>query len=259
MDLVGDCPRGQGHQLLRVVSDELRLRVRRLRTESISTGRSTERAKLAGSIARVVDRHQALFLTRGPRAPRSRSSTTRWRTSSAAVNAPPPTADRREKSSASSATRCSACIARCFQKNVPIDYVHINHLVRGQLRSLQAGHPALPADAARASAGALREYVQTAARSLPKRGSAWNNEKGLRVRPRARPRPVGGDGRREKQRSRPPPERTHVDQLGRAAICPVSPRATRLPAPLVQGNPRAHAHPSPASSAQFADGAARPQ
>ena len=221
--------RRQGHQLLRLVSDELRLRVGRVRAESSSTARSrSARSWRARSRASSIGIRRCSS-TRGPRAPRSRSSTTRWRISSAAVSAPRRTAARREKSSASSAIRCSASIARCFRRTSR-STTCTSTICRRRAASVQtARHPALSADAATGvRRGDSRVRAATAVRSWPKRGSAGTTSGATR---RIAVPGLGLSevmGARESS-DRDGPERPHVDRAGAAAIFQVSTKGDQLP------------------------------
>ena len=114
--------------------------------------------------------------TRGPRVPRSRSATTAAHFVGA-VSAPQRTAVRRERSSGSSAIRCSVSIARC-SKNVPIDYVPHLSATADSINIVSSSCP-IP-DAAQASAPRRFEYVQNVVRSWPKRRLGWNNERDTR-------------------------------------------------------------------------------
>ena len=102
---------------LRVLPDEHRLRVGRLRADP-ARRHVTERApRGGGDRARSSTAHSALFLGGAAGAgARWRSSTTRSRTSSAAGSGRPPTAGRRARWPASSATRCSASTARSSRR-----------------------------------------------------------------------------------------------------------------------------------------------
>ena len=109
--------RGEGDLHLRVLPDEHRLRVGRLRAHPARRDAHRARAAWPGGIARLVGEHSALFLGARPlRVARWRSSTTRSPTSSAAGSGRPPTAGRRARWPASSATRCSASTARSSRR-----------------------------------------------------------------------------------------------------------------------------------------------
>ena len=194
------------------------------------------RAKLAGSIARVVDRHQALFLdARPPRAevaivynPLAHFVGGRQR--AAAYGGPQGEVVGIERDSLLGVHRA------LFPKNVPLDYVHINHLSAKGASVNTARDPALSPDA---PAGVRRGDSRVRAERWCARGrSAARLEQraGLRVRSSAGPRPVG---RRRRQGSgdRDGPERPHVHCLEqrRSSRCHQGRPAAR---PLVQGNAR---------------------
>ena len=192
-------------------------------------GTITARAKLAGSIARVVDQHQALLLdARPPRAevaivynPLAHFVGGRQR--AAAYGGPQGEVVGIERDSLLGVHRA------LFPKNVPIDYVHINHLGDGRLSQYRLVILPYPPMLPQASAAAIREYVQNGGALVAEARLGWNNERGLRVRSGAGPRPVG---RRRRQRSsdRDGPERPHVHCAGAAAIFQVSTRKTSCPA-----------------------------
>src|SRR5690606_40228559 len=98
-------------------------------------GTVTERARTAGSIARVVDRHQALFLEARPIAsevaivynPLSHFVGGRQR--AAAYGGPQGEVIGIERDSLLGIHRA------LFPLNVPVDYVHVNHVTAESLRS----------------------------------------------------------------------------------------------------------------------------
>ena len=141
-------------------------------------GTITARAKLAGSIARVVDQHQALLLdARPPRAevaivynPLAHFVGGRQR--AAAYGGPQGEVVGIERDSLLGVHRA------LFPKNVPIDYVHINHLGDGRLNQYRLVILPYPPMLPQASAAAIREYVQNGGALVAEARLGWNNERG---------------------------------------------------------------------------------
>ena len=141
-------------------------------------GTITERAKVAGAIARIVDRNQRLFLdARPPRAevaivynPLAHFVGGRQRAT--AYGGPQGEVVGIERDSLLGVHRA------LFPHNVPLDYVHIDHLAGGKLAQYKLVifpyPPMLPA----ASARALREYVSGGGTLVAEARLAWNNERG---------------------------------------------------------------------------------
>jgi beta-galactosidase len=141
-------------------------------------GTVTARAKLAGSIARVVDQHQSLLLdARPPRAevaivynPLAHFVGGRQR--AAAYGGPQGEVAGIERDSLLGAHRA------LFGKNVPIDYVHIDHLGDGRLNQYRLVILPYPPMLPQASAAALREYVRQGGALVTEARLGWNNERG---------------------------------------------------------------------------------
>jgi len=142
-------------------------------------GTITERAKLAGSIARVVDRHQALFLdARPPRAevavvynPLAHFVGGRQR--AAAYGGPQGEVVGIERDSLLGVHRA------LFAKNVPLDYVHINHLTPEKLRQYKLVVFPYPLMLPEASTRVLADYVREGGNLVAEARLAWNNERGF--------------------------------------------------------------------------------
>jgi len=141
-------------------------------------GTVTERARLAGSIAKVVDRHQALFLdARPPRAevaivynPLAHFVGGRQRAT--AYGGPQGEVVGIERDSLLGVHRA------LFPKNVPIDYVHIGHLQDRRLDQYKLVILPYPPMLPEASAGALRDYVSRGGALVAEARLGWNNERG---------------------------------------------------------------------------------
>ena len=199
-------------------------------------GTITARAKLAGSIARVVDQHQALLLdARPPRAevaivynPLAHFVGGRQR--AAAYGGPQGEVVGIERDSLLGVHRA------LFPKNVPIDYVHINHLGEGRLNQYRLVILPYPPMLPQASAAAIREYVQNGGSLVAEARLGWNNERGY-----ASDRVPGlglSDvvGAREAAIETAPNGRTSIAwSERRSSRCHQGRPAAR---PLVQGDPR---------------------
>ncbi|HEY0872399.1 MAG TPA: beta-galactosidase [Vicinamibacterales bacterium] len=141
-------------------------------------GTITERAKVAGSIASVVDKHQALFL--GARPPRAEVAIVYnplahfvgGRQRAAAYGGPQGEVVGIERDSLLGVHRA------LFPSNVPLDYVHINHLSAEKLAQYKLVIFPYPLMLPEASAKVLTDYVQSGGTLLAEARLAWNNEKG---------------------------------------------------------------------------------
>ena len=141
-------------------------------------GTITDRARAAGEIARVVDRHQALFLeARPPRAeiavvynPLAHFVGGRQR--AAAYGGPQGEVIGIERDSLLGVHRA------LYSENLPVDYVHVSHLGEHKLRQYKLVYlpysPMLPESAA----PALRDYVRNGGTLVSEARLAWNNERG---------------------------------------------------------------------------------
>jgi beta-galactosidase len=141
-------------------------------------GTVSERARLAGSIARVVDANQRLFLdSRPPRAevaviynPLGHFVGGRQRAT--AYAGPQGEVAGIERDSLLGIHRA------LFTRNVPLDYVHIDHLSAQKLGHYKLVVFPYPVMVPEASAKLLREYVTTGGTLVAEARLAWNNEKG---------------------------------------------------------------------------------
>jgi beta-galactosidase len=141
-------------------------------------GTITERARLAGSIARVVDRNQQLFLdARPPGAevavvynPLAHFVGGRQRATP--YGGPQGEVAGIERDSLLGVHRA------LFPRNVPLDYVHMNHLTDGKLRQYKLVIFPYPIMVPETSARVLREYVRGGGTLVTEARLAWNNERG---------------------------------------------------------------------------------
>ncbi len=142
-------------------------------------GTITERAREAGRIARVVDRHQSLFLNaRPPRAevaiiynPLAHFVGGRQRATP--YGGPQGEVAGIERDSWLGIHRA------LFPKNVPVDYVHIDHITAESLRPFKLVYFAYPLMMPEAAAGVLREYVAGGGALVAEARPGWNNERGF--------------------------------------------------------------------------------
>lgn len=141
-------------------------------------GTITERAKLAGSIAQVVDRNQALFLDAKP--PRAEVAViynplahfVGGRQRAAAYGGPQGEVVGIERDSWLGIHRA------LFAKNVALDYVHINHVTAERLRQYKLVLFPYPLMLPEASVRALTDYVREGGALVAEARLAWNNERG---------------------------------------------------------------------------------
>jgi beta-galactosidase len=141
-------------------------------------GTTTERARAAGAIARVVDRHQALFLAATP--PRAEVAIVYnplahfvgGRQRATAYGGPQGEVAGIERDSLLGAHRA------LFPKNVPLDYVHINHLDANRLAQYKLLILPYPPMLPEKSAAPLRDYVLNGGTLVAEARLAWNNERG---------------------------------------------------------------------------------
>ncbi|MBP1606512.1 MAG: Beta-galactosidase [Acidobacteria bacterium] len=141
-------------------------------------GTITERAREAGAIARVVDRHQALLLAaRPPRAevavaynPLSHFVGGRQR--AASYGGPQGEVAGIERDSLLGIHRA------LFRLNVPLDYVHIDHVSVESLRPYKLVVFPYPLMVREAVARVLREYVAGGGALVAEARLAWSNERG---------------------------------------------------------------------------------
>jgi beta-galactosidase len=141
-------------------------------------GSITDRAKAAGSIARIVDRHQQLFLdARPPQAevavvynPLAHFVGGRQR--AAAYGGPQGEVVGIERDSLLGIHRA------LFPRNVPLDYVHINHLDGERLRQYKLLVLPYPPMLPEASAAVLKAYVERGGALVAEARLGWNNERG---------------------------------------------------------------------------------
>jgi beta-galactosidase len=141
-------------------------------------GTITDRARLAGSIARIVDRHQQLFLeARPPRAevaivynPLSHFVGGRQR--AAAYGGPQGEVVGIERDSLLGVHRA------LFPQNVPIDFVHLAHVSAQSLRQYKLVIFPYPLMMPEASARVLADYVREGGVLVAEARLGWNNERG---------------------------------------------------------------------------------
>jgi beta-galactosidase len=142
-------------------------------------GTITERAKLAGSIAAVVDRNQQLFLdARPPRAevavvynPLAHFVGGRQR--AAAYGGPQGEVVGIERDSLLGVHRA------LFARNVPLDYVHIDHMSADTLRQYKLVFFPYPLMMPERAAAVLTGYVRSGGTLVTEARLGWNNERGF--------------------------------------------------------------------------------
>lgn len=141
-------------------------------------GTITERARAAGAIASVVDRNQRLFLDARP--PTSEVAVVYnplahfvgGRQRAAAYGGPQGEVAGIERDSLLGVHRA------LFPGNVPLDYVHVNHLSTEKLAGYRLVIFPYPLMLPEASAQVLKAYVEGGGTLVAEARLAWNNEKG---------------------------------------------------------------------------------
>ncbi len=141
-------------------------------------GTITDRARAAGAIARVVDRYQPLFLNARPPVaevaviynPLAHFVGGRQR--AAAYGGPQGEVIGIERDSLLGVHRA------LFSRNVPLDYVHIDHLSLEKLRQYKLVIFPYPLMVPEASARVLRDYVHGGGSLVAEARLGWSNERG---------------------------------------------------------------------------------
>lgn len=141
-------------------------------------GTITDRAKVAGSIARVVDANQKLFLAAKP--PRAEVAVVYnplnhfvgGRQRAAVYGGPQGEVAGIERDSLLGVHRA------LFPRNVQLDYVHMNHLTADKLRQYKIVIFPYPLMLPAGSAEILRDYVRDGGTLVAEARLGWNNERG---------------------------------------------------------------------------------
>jgi beta-galactosidase len=141
-------------------------------------GTLTERAKAAGAVAKVVDGNQKLFA--GARPPKAEvavvynplSHFIGGRQRQAAYGGPQGEVASIERDS------LLGIYKALWGKNLPLDYVHIQHLKASELRQYKMIYLPYPLMLPEASVAELRAYVQAGGRLVAEARPGWNNEHG---------------------------------------------------------------------------------
>jgi beta-galactosidase len=141
-------------------------------------GTITDRAKIAGWISKIVDENKQLFLNARP--PRAEVAVVYnplahfvgGRQRAAAYGGPQGEVVGIERDSLLGVHRA------LFPSNVPLDFVHIDHLSNEKLRQYKLLIFPYPLMIPEASAKTLRDYVENGGTLLAEARLAWNNEKG---------------------------------------------------------------------------------
>jgi len=141
-------------------------------------GTLTERAKAAGAVAKVVDGNQKLFA--GARPPKAEvavvynplSHFIGGRQRQAAYGGPQGEVASIERDS------LLGIYKALWGKNLPLDYVHIQHLKASELRQYKMIYLPYPLMLPEASVAELRAYVQAGGHLVAEARPGWNNEHG---------------------------------------------------------------------------------
>jgi beta-galactosidase len=141
-------------------------------------GTVTDRARLAGSIAQIVDRNQRLFLDARP--PRAEVAViynplghfVGGRQRAAAYGGPQGEVAGIERDSLLGVHRA------LFPRNVPLDFVHIAHLSNDKLRQYKLVIFPYPLMMPESAARLLADYVREGGALVAEARLGWNNERG---------------------------------------------------------------------------------
>jgi beta-galactosidase len=141
-------------------------------------GTVTERARVAGGIARLVDRHSALFLAARP--PQSEVAVVYnplahfvgGRQRATPYGGPQGEVAGIERDSLLGVYRA------LFPTNVPLDFVHADHLKASELAPYRLVVLPYPLMMPRAAALELREYVRAGGALVAEARAGWNDEQG---------------------------------------------------------------------------------
>jgi beta-galactosidase len=141
-------------------------------------GTITERSRVAGSVAQVVDRNQKLFIDARP--PQAEVAVVYnplayfigGRQRQAAYGGPQGEVNGIERDSMMGIYRS------LFPTNVPLDFIHISHLSQETLRRYKMVLLPYPLMVPAASAAALTEYVRNGGRLVAEARLGWSNESG---------------------------------------------------------------------------------
>jgi beta-galactosidase len=142
-------------------------------------GSLTERARVAGAVARVVDRNQSLFLNARP--PQARVAVIYNPLAHFVGGRQRATAYGGPQGEVASIERDSllGIHKALFPRNVPLDYVHIDNLSAAALAPYRLVYLPYPLMLPEKAAGPLREFVGNGGALVAEARLGWNNERGL--------------------------------------------------------------------------------
>jgi beta-galactosidase len=141
-------------------------------------GTTTERARVAGSIAKVIDRNQKLFLEARP--PKAGVAVIYNPLAHFVGGRQRATAYAGPQGEVASIERDSLLgIHRAlFPRNLPLDFIHIDHLSQNLLKQYKLVYFPYPLMFPEAAAAPLEEYVRNGGTLVAEARMGWNNERG---------------------------------------------------------------------------------
>ena len=141
-------------------------------------GTLTERSKVAGAVARVVDANQKSFLAARP--PKAEVAIVYNPLSHFVGGRQRETSYGGAQGEVNSIERDSmlGIYRALFPSNVPLDFIHINHLSQENLKQYKLVFLPYPLMIPASSAVELREYVDRGGRLVAEARLGWSNEKG---------------------------------------------------------------------------------
>ncbi len=142
-------------------------------------GTITERSRVAGSIARLVDQNQQLFLDARP--PKAQVAVVYNPLAHFVGGRQRATAYAGPQGEVAGIERDSllGVYGALFSRNVPLDYIHIDRLTPENMRQYRIVFLPYPVMLPEKSAAAFRQYVNDGGTLVAEARLGWNNERGL--------------------------------------------------------------------------------
>jgi beta-galactosidase len=140
-------------------------------------GTITERAKVAGSIARIVDENQALFLNARP-TPAEVAIVYNPLSYMVGGRQPLPTAAGQSEFSGIERNSLLGLYRALMPSNVPVDFIHINEIAEGKANRYKLIFLPYPLMIPQAAAQGLSAFVRNGGTLMTEARLAWNDERG---------------------------------------------------------------------------------
>jgi beta-galactosidase len=140
-------------------------------------GTITERAKVAGQIARIVDKNQELFLKARP-PPAEIAIVYNPLSYMVGGRQPRPAAGAQSEYAGIERNSMLGIYRGLFPSNVPVDFIHINAIAEGRAGQYQLVLLPYPLMISESAAKGLVEYVRNGGTLMTEARLAWNDERG---------------------------------------------------------------------------------